>query len=51
MNKSMPENGCAWAEVEQQLHKLTEDDIKWWDNRIAVFVFYPGDDVLEVAKK
>ena len=50
MRKTLPRRGRDWPTLEKELSALKEGDARWRDLRTAVFVFHPGDDVLEVAK-
>jgi len=47
----LPEQGVAWAELEQQMQAAKAKDVDWVHGRAAVYIHYAGDDVLEVAKK
>jgi len=47
----MPERGEAWSSLEPRLRALGARDVDWRGKRSAVYVFHPGDDVLEVAKQ
>lgn len=47
---SMPEKGSSWAEVRAALVDAGRDDVNWRDARTAVYVFNPGEDVMQVAK-
>lgn len=48
--KQLPEKGSAWDSIRQQMLELGRDDADWRSGRTAVYVFHPGDDVLQVAK-
>lgn len=50
MRKTLPRQGRDWPTLEKELSAMGADDARWRDLRTAVFVFHPGDDVLEVAK-
>ena len=50
MRLSIPEKGSDWNTVRDRLGEMSKDDVDWRDGRIAVFVFNPGEDVLNVAK-
>ncbi len=47
----MPKQGNDWNTLQAQLQAMTQDDIDWRGGRIAVFVFDPGQAVLNVAKE
>ncbi|MCP4037061.1 MAG: aspartate aminotransferase family protein [bacterium] len=47
---SIPEKGSSWEEVREALVRAGSDDIDWRDGRTAVYVFNPGEDVIQVAK-
>src|SRR4051812_795842 len=47
----LPKAGTPWAELDAQMDAARADDVDWRRGRIAVYVHYAGDDVLEVAKK
>ncbi|MFK7897300.1 MAG: aspartate aminotransferase family protein [Myxococcota bacterium] len=48
---SLPAEGEAWELLEERLKGLGKDDIDWRNQRTAVYVFHPGEDVLKVAKE
>ncbi|MCP4907614.1 MAG: aminotransferase class V-fold PLP-dependent enzyme [bacterium] len=48
---SFPEKGVAWNELRERLEGLGENDVDWRNKKSAVYVFHPGEDVLEVAKE
>ncbi len=47
---SIPEKGSSWEEVREALIRVGRDDVDWRDGRTAVYVFNPGEDVMQVAK-
>ena len=47
----LPEQGEAWETLRERLVGLGEKDVDWRGKRSAVYVFHPGEDVLEVAKE
>jgi sphinganine-1-phosphate aldolase len=47
----IPERGEAWDSLRERLTALASHDVDWRSKRSAVYVFHPGDDVLEVAKQ
>ena len=51
MSPSNPEKGRSWEEVRRSLIDAGRDDVDWRAARTAVYVFNPGDDVIEVAKQ
>lgn len=48
--KTFPEAGEAWPELRRRLEGLGRDDVDWRNKKSAVYVFHPGEDVLQVAK-
>ena len=46
---SLPEKGSSWEEVREALVHAGRDDIDWRDARTAVYVFNPGEDVMQVV--
>ena len=50
MRHQMPNQGSDWRTIQARLHDIAKDDVKWRDGRTAVYVFNPGEDVLNVAK-
>ncbi len=46
-----PVRGEAWDSLRERLTALSSQDVDWRGKRSAVYVFHPGDDVLEVAKQ
>lgn len=47
----LPKTGIAWRELDAMLDDARAQDVDWRRGRIAVYIHYAGDDVLEVAKK
>jgi len=47
----LPERGEAWPTLRKRLTDLGSQDVDWRGRRAAVYVFHPGEDVLEVAKQ
>ncbi len=47
----LPEQGEAWETLRERLVALGRHDVDWRGKRSAVYVFHPGEDVLEVAKQ
>ena len=47
----LPEQGRDWDSIRAQMVDFGQDDADWRNARTAVYVFHPGDDVLEVAKQ
>jgi len=47
----IPAAGHSWEEVRDALLEAGKDDVNWRDARTAVYVFNPGDDVMNVAKE
>ena len=50
MRATLPAERADWSSIEKGLAQMANNDIDWRAGRIAVFVFHPGDDVLDVAK-
>jgi sphinganine-1-phosphate aldolase len=49
--KRFPETGEAWDALRGRLEGLGENDVDWRNKKSAVYVFHPGEDVLQVAKE
>jgi len=47
----LPEQGENWERLQERLTALGRDDVDWRNKRSAVYVFHPGEDVLDVAKQ
>ncbi len=47
----IPQQGSAWSEIRDALESAGRGDVDWRDARTAVYVFNPGDDVMQVAKE
>jgi sphinganine-1-phosphate aldolase len=47
---SLPEQGLAWAEIEQELKARAAHDVNWREGKSAIYVFNAGDDVGAVKK-
>ena len=50
MHTKLREKGLDWQTLETALREFSRGDARWRDLRTVVFVFNPGEDVLEVAK-
>ena len=50
MRATLSPEGADWPSIQKRLGQMADDDIDWRAGRIAVFVFHPGNDVLDVAK-
>ena len=50
-HKRFPESGEAWEALRVRLEGLGEKDVDWRNKKSAVYVFHPGEDVLQVAKE
>jgi len=48
---ALPQQGSSWEEVRDALENAGRDDVDWRDARTAVYVFNPGEDVMQVAKQ
>ena len=49
MRASLPEKGRSWGELEAQMLDWRGGDVNWQQGRAAVYVFHPGDDVMQVT--
>jgi sphinganine-1-phosphate aldolase len=49
--KQFPATGEAWTALRERLEGLGENDVDWRNKKSAVYVFHPGEDVLQVAKE
>ena len=49
--KRLPERGRDWDSIRAEMLELGQGDADWRSGRTAVYVFHPGDDVIEVAKQ
>jgi glutamate/tyrosine decarboxylase-like PLP-dependent enzyme len=47
----LPKEGEAWPQLRERLIGLGANDVDWRNKKSAVYVFHPGEDVLEVAKE
>jgi len=47
----LPERSESWEALRERLVGLGRNDVDWRGKRSAVYVFHPGEDVLEVAKQ
>ncbi|MFP6654521.1 MAG: aminotransferase class V-fold PLP-dependent enzyme [Myxococcota bacterium] len=47
----LPERGEDWETIRECLTAFGEKDVDWRNKKSAVYVFHPGEDVLEVAKQ
>jgi glutamate/tyrosine decarboxylase-like PLP-dependent enzyme len=50
VRKRLPEKGEAWESLRERLEGLGQNDVDWRNKKSAVYVFHPGEDVLQVAK-
>ncbi len=49
--KTLPATGQDWDTLKATMDEMRQDDVDWRGGRAAVYVFYAGDDVLEVARE
>ena len=49
MRSSLPDAGQSWENLQDAMAALRSRDVDWRNGRASVYVFHPGDDVLEVA--
>jgi len=47
----LPGQGRDWDSIREEMLRFGSDDADWRSGRTAVYVFHPGDDVLQVAKE
>ena len=47
----LPEKSEAWEHLQDRLTALGSEDVDWRNKKSAVYVFHPGEDVLDVAKQ
>ncbi len=48
---ALPKTGTAWQELNKQLDDARASDVDWRRGRVAVYIHYGGEQVLEVAKQ
>lgn len=46
----LPEKAENWERLRERLTAFGRDDVDWRNKRAAVYVFHPGEDVMQVAK-
>jgi sphinganine-1-phosphate aldolase len=46
-----PMTGVDWPTLRQRMGELRRDDVDWRNGRAALHVYYPGEDVLDVARQ
>ena len=51
MRKSLPQQGTAWPELANRMRDMARGDVDWRRGRAAVYVFDPGEDVLQVQRE
>ena len=51
MRKALPETGQSWDALRAEMIELGKGDVDWRGARTAVYVFNPGEDVMQVAKE
>lgn len=49
MRTRLPQHGTPWPEIREKFDQIRARDVNWRDGRASVYVFHPGDDVLNVA--
>lgn len=49
--KTLPTMGQAWEDLKTNMTTMRQHDVDWRHGRAAVYVFYAGDDVLQVAQE
>lgn len=49
--KTLPAQGQDWATLKARMDAMRRGDVDWKNGRAAVYVFYAGDDVLQVAQE
>jgi glutamate/tyrosine decarboxylase-like PLP-dependent enzyme len=50
MRRSFPESGIGWEELKHRMRDMRKQDIDWQAGRASLHVYYPGEDVLKVAR-
>ena len=50
MRTAIPENGKSWEALRAEMIEFGKGDVDWRAARTAVYVFNPGEDVMQVAK-
>lgn len=51
MRTVIPESGQSWETLRAEMIEFGKGDVDWRGARTAVYVFNPGEDVMEVAKE
>ncbi len=51
MRTVIPESGQSWDTLRDEMIEFGKGDVDWRGARTAVYVFNPGEDVMEVAKQ
>ncbi len=51
MRTVIPETGQSWDTLRDEMIEFGKGDVDWRGARTAVYVFNPGEDVMEVAKQ
>jgi len=51
MRTVIPESGQSWDTLREEMIEFGKGDVDWRGARTAVYVFNPGEDVMEVAKQ
>ncbi len=49
--KKIPSNGLSEAELFSEMEAMKKDDLKWQTGRNFAYVYYPGEEILNVVKK
>lgn len=49
MRHQLPRSGRPWPAIRAEFDAIRAGDVRWRDGRASVYVFHPGEDVLEVA--
>ena len=49
--KKIPPKGLSETELFAEMNALRKDDLNWRDGRNFAYVYYPGEEILNVVKK
>ena len=49
--KTLPADGRAWQQLEQEMDDMAAGDVAWRDGRTPLYVFFADDETYEVGRK
>lgn len=49
--KKIPQKGLSESELFEEMNLLRQNDLNWRDGRNFAYVYYPGEEILNVVKK